>query len=136
MNKLYGGSIFVIGGLLSLLFLAMPIIQIASGEFRIGGIIYSIAFLLPLFLLLKRALKILKNQIEIIAPASLIKQAGFYLGGILLAISVVIVLITLFIILQVAISGSAGGPVGMGLGFALLPLMAGATLVEMYKASS
>lgn len=107
-----------------------------SLEPLIGGLLFTLIYLLPLLLVLRRARKVLKHQVLIAAPDNAAARAGFYLGCILLVLAVLSVLVSCVVIAYVLLSGAQGTPVGMGFGLAVMLYIAGASLVELCKADT
>jgi hypothetical protein len=140
MNKLYGYSIILISGIVILIFGSMwfygaykVIFSATPQGWSWGVLIQPLIFILPSALFMRRGLAIAKEQVLIIAPESKFSSAFFYFGGLLLAVAIVGICISFFLLAQVFITKSYGARIGMGVGLSIFPFILGACLIEMCK---
>lgn len=138
MQKIYGTTTILIASIFALIFsgvLVQGIYGIIIGNFEIklsnlGFLIQSLIFLFPIYLLFIRGKKIFTGHIIISEPRSSIKSLLFYSGGVLIIISLLILAYTVTLMIYLTVRNTSGVPAGIGIGFALMPFILGACLIE------
>ncbi|WP_134083784.1 hypothetical protein [Thiohalophilus thiocyanatoxydans] len=141
MNKIYGYSAFLNMGILTLLFgyalvnSFVYIITERSLNIAVSVmIVQSLLIIFPSFLFLKRAFRILKNEVRIQPPSSFFSYYIYYFGAGLLVLSLLAISLLLLFYVRWLIEGAHGIPVGVLLGFCVMLFVSGAILVELGKA--
>ena len=99
------------------------ILNIIDGKFKIGNLVFFaivVAFLVPTIKFLIESIHAIKGNLSISPKEKDFKKLIFYFGIGMIGASAIVHIVTILLIIITAVSGSTGGPVGMGFGFGLL----------------
>ena len=134
---IYGVTSLTLVVILLLATIAGTFLQLISSDLDMFSLLYlavfSLVYVVVLYLLAKRTLRIVRGDILLSARQDLPGRLGFYLGAALVLVAAVSLVGTTVLLIWLAAGQASGVPVGTGYGLAIMTFLPGAALLELCK---